>query len=419
MSDGPLRGIRVVEITTAWAGPMAGRVMAFLGAEVIHVESPTRVNSWRQNKDVPNPLSYPDKEPGDRFFDRSYLFNSQNVNKRSCILDLKKEEGRETLRQLVAVADVVTCNFRPGMLKRLGLDYAGLCAIKPDIILVEMPAYGLAGPQSGYAALGPTMEMAAGMSAMVSYRNGQPVVTGPSYLDPIGGFNGAAAILTALIHRQRTGEGQQIEVPQVEAAMQLIGAELLAAEDGEDALPDGNHVADMAPHNAYPAQGDDQWIAIAAETEQSWQSLCEAMGQPDLAKDARFANLELRLAHQDELDAIVADWTASHDKHDLAATLQNVGVAAAPVNSPRDVAASPYLARRQFFGELTHPIAGTHRHPGLPIHLSRTPGSQRRAAPTFGGDNDYVLREILGLSDVEASRIAASGAMTDRPNPGA
>ena len=420
MTAGPLEGVRVVELTTAWAGPMAGRVLGFLGAEVIHVEAPTRVNTWRANKDAPKPVNYPGFEPGERPFDRVFLFNSQNVNKRSLILDLKKPAGRNVLDRLLAVTDVLTCNFRPGTLQRLQFDYESLRARCPGIIVAEMPAYGLDGPESGYAALGPTMEMAAGMSAMIRYRDGKPAVTGPSYLDPIGGFNAAAAILTALVYRQATGQGQHIEVPQVEAAMQFIGPELLAAaESGSEPEPDGNHVVDMAPHNAFPARGVDQWVAIAAEDERQWQSLCLAMGRPALGTDPRFATLSARLANQGELDALIAEWTAGQDKHELAGRLQDLGVAAAPVNSPRDLAQSAYLRHRGFFTELEHIHAGRHPHPGLPIHLGRTPGSQRAAAPAFGADNDYVLRDLLGLPEAEIEAIKASGAVATVPMKGA
>lgn len=415
----PLGDIRIIELTTAWAGPMSGRVLSFFGAQSIHVESPNRVNSWRLNKDKPNPINFPDGEPGERWYDRSFLFNSQNVNKLSCILNLKTEEGRATLRKLVAIADVVICNFRPGTLKKLGLDYESLTAIKPDIIVAELPAFGVDGPMSGYAALGPTMEMAAGMSAMIGYPGGQPEVTGPSYLDPIGGFNAASAILTALIHRQQTGRGQYVEVPQVEAAMQLIGADILkAAETGLSVLPDGNHVSFAAPHDAFPAQGEDQWVAIAALDEQQWHKLCAAMAMPDLAADPRFATLKDRLANQPALTAIVGDWTRTRGKHETASMLQGAGVAAAPVNTPKDIAASPYLAYRGFFTELEHPHAGRHPHPGLPIHLSATPGAQSTAAPPFGGHNRHVLEAILRLSPDEVAAIEAGDAMTDTPMAG-
>lgn len=414
----PLEGLRVIEITTAWAGPMAGRVLGFFGAETIHVESPNRVNSWRLNKERPNPVNFPAGVPGDRPFDRSFLFNSQNVNKLSCILNLKTEEGRETLRRLVAVADVLTCNFRPGTLEKLGLGYKDLIRIKPDIIVAELPAFGRDGPMSGYAALGPTMEMATGMSAMMGYRGGQPENSGPSYLDPIGGFNAAAAILTALHHRQQTGQGQYIEVPQVEAAMHFIGAELLqAAETGVDPAADGNRVASMAPHDAFPALGEDQWVVIAAEDDEEWQALCKVIGQPELAADPRFATLAARHSNEDALTAILSGWTQGRDKHEVARLLQDAGVAAAPVANAADLAASDYLAYRGFFTELEHPDAGRHRHPGLPIHLSRTPGSQRSPAPQFGGHNRHVLEQILTLSPAEIARLTASDAMATVPFP--
>jgi crotonobetainyl-CoA:carnitine CoA-transferase CaiB-like acyl-CoA transferase len=263
------------------------------------------------------------------------------------------------LRRLVAVGDVLICNFRPGTLKKLGLDYESLKAIKPDIIVAELPAFGVSGPMSGYAALGPTMEMAAGMSAMIGYPGGQPEVTGPSYLDPIGGFNAAAAILTALIHRQKTGEGQYVEVPQVEAAMQLIGSEILkAGETGDDPAPNGNRVSFASPHDAFPTRGQDQWIAIAALNEGQWKRLCEEMGQPQLFDDPRFSTLARRRDNEDELTRIIAVWTGTQDKHELANRLQAAGIAAAPVQDPKDLADDPYLAFRGFFTELEHPDAG-------------------------------------------------------------
>ncbi|MQW61582.1 hypothetical protein GHK33_02390 [Sinorhizobium meliloti] len=416
----PLESLRVIELTTAWAGPMAGRVLAYFGAESIHVEAPNRVNSWRLNKDEPNPINFPARQPGERWYDRSFLFNSQNVNKLSCILNLKTEEGRATMRRLVSVTDVLICNFRPDTLKKLGLDYDALKAIKPDIIVAELPAFGTKGPMSGYAALGPTMEMAAGMSAMIGYPGGQPEVTGPSYLDPIGGFNAAAAILTALIHRQRSGEGQYVEVPQVEAAMHLIGPEiLLASETGQDPAPNGNRVSFASPHDAFPARGEDQWIVIAALDEGQWQSLCRIMGRPELSADPRFSGLERRRVNEDELTRLIAAWTAGEDKHELAARLQAAGVAAAPVQTPRDLAEDPYLAYRGFFTELQHPDAGRHKHPGLPIHLSDTPGAQLASAPPFGWHNRHVLERIIKLPPDQIAAIEKSDAMATEPLQGA
>jgi crotonobetainyl-CoA:carnitine CoA-transferase CaiB-like acyl-CoA transferase len=417
---GPLSGIRVVELTTAWAGPMAGRALAFLGAELIQLESPTRVNSWRLNKEAKNPVNFPDRNPGAQPYDRSFLFNSQNVNKRSLILDLKATGAIEVLRELLAKTDVLICNFRPAMLRRMGLDYDHLKLLKPDIIVAEMPAFGIEGPMADYAALGPTMEMAAGMSSMIGYQGGGPVTTGPSYMDPIGGFNCAAAILTALIHRQATGEGQHIEIPQVEAGMQFIGEEILAAIiHGQDPEPNGNHVRNAAPHDAYAAEGEDSWVAIAVTSDEAFKALCTTIGEPDLVLDPRYATFEERYRNQDLLREPITRWTRTQSKHAAAVRLQAAGVAAAPVQSPKDVAESAHLAHTGFFTELTHPDAGRHPHPGLPFRLSATPGGQRRAAPTFGQDTHAILTTVLGLGPEAIADLERSGAVASAPLPGA
>ena len=415
MTDLPLTGIRVLELTTAWAGPMAGRVLARLGAEVIHVESPTRTNSWRVNKGRPAPVNYPGLDPGERRWDRSFLFNSQNVGKRSFAVDLKTPDGLEAVQALARVSDVLTCNFRPGLLARLGLDHATLSRDVPGLIVVEMPAFGLDGPHAGYAALGPTMEMAAGMSAGIAYPGGAPSVTGPSYLDPVGGFNAAAAVLDALWRRRRTGLGCHVEVGQVEAAMQLIGPEILAAAEAGDVEPDGNRVPWAAPHGCYPALGEDAWVVVAAEGEEAWLALVGAMGQPALARDPRFLDLAARKANEDALDAIITGWTVDHEAHALARDLQALGVAAAPVQTPADLSRSDYLEARAFFTPLDHPVAGRHRHPGLPIHLSDTPLEDRTAAPSFGADNRWVLRDVLGWPEEKVAAMERSGAIADRP----
>ena len=406
---GPLSHLRVVELTTAWAGPMAGRILAFLGAEVIHVEAATRLDSWRHHSLVFNPRRFPGGIAGERPYNRASMFNSQNVNKLSLTLDLKKTGGSDAFLALLRTADVLVCNFTPGMLDRAGFGYARLREIKPDIIVCEMPAYGLDGPAAQTTALGPTMEMASGMASLIGYPGGPPVSTGPAYLDPVGGFNGAAAILAALFHRDRTGEGQHVEVPQVEAAMQFIGEHLLHAIAGGKAAPRaGNRVPWAAPHDAYRAAGEDEWVAVAAGTDAEFAALCGVLGQPGLADDARFARLADRLRHLDELDAIVTAWTRTRPKADAARLLQEAGVPAAPVQNARNAAESEYLAARGFFTVLDHPEAGRYPHQGLPFHLDRTPGGQRTPAPCLGQHTRQVL-EAAGLAPDEIARMDAAG----------
>ena len=409
----PLEGIRVVELTTAWAGPMAGRVLAWYGAESVHIESPTRTNTWRSNRDKPNPLTYPDLDPGDRPWDRCFTFNSQNVNKRSLVVDLKTEDGHATVSSLIGQSDVLICNFRPGMLDRLGFDYQTLSQDHPGIIVIEMPAYGLDGPDASYAALGPTMEMATGMSAMISYPGGKPTVTGPSYMDPIGGFNAAAAIMTALHYRDRTGHGQHIEMAQVEAAMQFIGPDLI---NGEDVIPDGNHLPTAAPHNAYPTMGEDAWIAIGCFSDEDWNTLAALVGGDAL--DPLYSTLEGRKANETLLDTLMADWTAKQDRHALATQLQAAGIAASAVETAPDLVASDYLRHRDHFTTLTHPVAGTHAHPNLPFHSDIAQGTSRTASPGYGEGNAHILRDVLKLGDDEVARRLASGAFADIPAPG-
>jgi crotonobetainyl-CoA:carnitine CoA-transferase CaiB-like acyl-CoA transferase len=220
--------------------------------------------------------------------------------------------------------------------------------------------------------------------------------------------------------RQRSGEGQAIELPQVEAAMQLIGPEILAAlETGAEPERNGNRRPDASPHDAFPAAGEDQWLAIAAFDDADWRALCAVIGRAALADDPRFATLAARRANEDALAAEITAWSRTQDKHAAAAALQAAGVPAAPVATPRDLSESAYLAARGFFAEIEHPDAGRHRYPGLPIHLSRTPGGPRSAAPTFGQDNVRVLTEILAMDAAAVARLERTAGMTDLPLPGA
>ncbi len=413
---GSLAGIRVVELTTAWAGPMAGRILAFLGAEVIHVEAAQRLDSWRMHQQVFSPYRFPRDGAGARPWNRAALFNSQNENKLSLTLDTKKPGGLETMLRLVGKSDVMLCNFTANTLDRMGLGYRRLRELKPDIIVTEMPAFGSTGPLSHATAIGPTMEMAAGMSSMVGYPGGPPTVTGPTYPDPIGAFHGAAAVLTALIHRQRTGEGQHVEVPQVEAAMHYIGEHILhALMTGCDPAPSGNRVDWAAPHDAFPASGADEWVVIAVTNDSEWRALCETIAESALADDPRFATLAERLRNRDALDERIARWTRGRDKHEAASALQAAGVPAAPVNGGKDGAESAYLKARGWFTVLDHTEVGRVAHESLPFHLDLTPGGQRRAAPCLGQDTRMVLADIIGLSAAEIDALTRAGTISADP----
>ena len=416
---GPLKGLRVIDFTIAWAGPMTTRSLAYLGAAVIKVEAPGRPDPWRAGYLDATPERFPGFDPGLRPYNRNVFFNTQSHDKWSLSLDLKAKGGVEVAQRLARDADVIIANFSPGVLDRLGVGYDALSAVNPKVIVVEMPAFGVGGPMAGHVAMGKSMEAANGMASLIGYGDGRPVLTGSAYLDPIGGLNATVAVLMALHQRGRTGEGTRVEVAQTESAAHWIGEYLLEElYRGVGDLPDGNHVPNAAPHDAYPCKGDDEWIAIAVRSEDEWHGLCAVMGRGDLARDARYASVASRLRFNAELDGQIAAWTSMQDKEDAAVALQDAGVPAAPVNNGRDISGDPALRAAGFVARLDHPDAGPHEYPALPYHLERTRGSMRRAAPLFGEHNLQVLAGILGLAESEIAALYESGAVTDEPWPG-
>lgn len=411
----PLSGINVLDLTTAWSGPMSTRILASLGASIIKVEGPARKDDWRGPTDGGHPARYPDGIPGERPFDRCYQFNTQNHDKRDLVVDVKTKAGLAIVHRLADRADIMIANFSAGTLERMGLGWEFLHARNERLIVVEMPAYGSDGPIKDHVALGPSMEMMAGMACIIGYGDGRPVTTGPAYLDPMGGFNSAAAVMTALSARKRTGQGQYVELAQREAAMHWIGeAIVLAGATGVDREPRGNRVESMVPHDAFRCSGADAWVAIAAADDAEFTALARVIGQPQLATDQRFATLEVRRINEDELTAIIAGWTADRDKHDVATALQAAGVHAAPVQNARDLHASLFLRYRGLTQRVTHPAAGTHDYQGLPLHISGWDLSIKRPAPGFGQDNDDVLAEI-GYSPEEITAFEAAGVTARRP----
>jgi crotonobetainyl-CoA:carnitine CoA-transferase CaiB-like acyl-CoA transferase len=411
----PLQGLRVLDFTQAWAGPMTARALAFLGAEVVKIENGARLDSWRGPPvGVNDPASYPDRVGGERPYDRNALFNTQNHDKKSISLDLKSPQAQEIARRLAAECDVVLANFSPHALAKLGLGYEALSRDNPKLVMVEMPAFGNDGPWSSHVGMGKTMEAAAGMASLIGYGDGEPVLTGPAYLDPIGGLHGAAAVMTALAERNRTGLGQYVEVAQVEAAMHWIGEYILeTGRTGAVFRAEGNRRPDMAPHDAFPCAGDDQWMVIACPDDETWRRLAAATGIAD--PDAKFGTLAGRLEHAEALKAALSAWTGARNKHETSDLLQAAGVPAAPVNSGADVWRDPFLRTRGFIHELAHPAAGVGEYPGLAYRLSRTPGAIRSPAPCFAEHTHEVLGSLLGLSRAEIDALVEAGVVLQHP----
>jgi crotonobetainyl-CoA:carnitine CoA-transferase CaiB-like acyl-CoA transferase len=419
-AGGPLAGLRVLDFTTAWAGPFTTRSLAFLGAQVIKIEPPAKLDSWRGAVRGGVRERFPDLHPGERPYNRSTLFNTQSHDKLSLALDVTRPGGRDVVLALARDADLVVANFSSGVLDRLGVGYADLSAVNPRISVIEMPAFGAGGPAAKHVGMGLTMEAATGMTGLMGYGEGRPAVTGGTYLDPIGGLHGAAAALIALYQRNSAGRGTKIEVAQTEAAAHWIGEFFLERLNaGPQWAPHGNRVPGAAPHDAYPCAGEDEWVAVAVRDDGEWKRLAAVIGRDDLASDPAYASAAGRAEHQDELRPAITGWTSARPKAEAAALLQAAGVPAAPVSNGRDIAGDPGLRAAGFLVPLEHPEAGRHEYPGLAFRLDRTPGALRLPAPCFGQHNRFVLSELLGLDDAAIAELYAAGAVADQPESGA
>jgi crotonobetainyl-CoA:carnitine CoA-transferase CaiB-like acyl-CoA transferase len=401
----PLEGVRVLDFTAAWAGPFCTQNLAHLGAEVIRIETTTRTACVTRL--LP---PFADDQPGPG---RAGYFNQYNQGKQSILLDLRQPDAVAIGLELVRHCDVVVDNFSAGVIDKLGFSYDTLRAIKPDIIQISMSGYGQTGPFRTFLSYGPPASALSGLFALTGYRGGDPAEVGVSYPDPNAGLMGAYAVLVALLHRDITGEGQYIDQSQWEAVLPHVAEGLLEWDlNGREPVRAGNRDRVMAPHETYKARGDDdKWVSIAVGTEEEWRALCEAMGQPDLTTDVRFASAARRKQNEDELDETVTAWTSTRDRWEVAKLLQSAGVAAFPSMSNRDLAEDQHLDEREFLVRLEHPAVGRRVHAGIPWRMSATPCTVRSSAPLLGADTDQVLTRLLGLSAADLQKLRDAGAI--------
>jgi benzylsuccinate CoA-transferase BbsF subunit len=392
----PLAGVKIVDLMWVIAGPTATRVLADYGATVVRIESSRRLDTCRTIGPFHNGT------PG---LENSGLFQNMNAGKLGITLDISQDAGRAVFLDLVRWADVVTESFSPKAMRAWGLDYDALKQVKPDIIMLSTCLMGQSGPQAQFAGFGNLAAAISGFFSLTGWPDRPPAGPFSAYTDYIAPRFTAAAILAALEYRNRSGEGQYIDQSQAESALHFLTPALLeytANRTRPQAV--GNRDVNLAPHGVYPTAGDDRWVAIAVRDTEQWADLCMAMQQPELIDDARFATIAARLAHQEELDEILAAWTRTRNGQDIEVILQELGVPASVVQGLYDVANDPQLAYRQHFVSIDHPRHGTTTVEGPRAKLSRTPGQVQRHGPTLGQDNHYVLDTILGYS---AERIAA------------
>jgi benzylsuccinate CoA-transferase BbsF subunit len=405
----PLSNYRVVDFGTAWAGPMAAQLLADLGAEVIKVETRTRLDGLRLGR----PMVGEDISGGDRGLwpELQPVFHGINRNKLGVTLDLKTPEGMALVKDLISRSDVVMNNYSPGVLERLGLAYPELRKLCPDIILVSMPAAGSTGPLRDILAYAPIIQALSGLMSLVGYSQEEPLVgeLQAPWSDVVAALHGSLAAVAALRHRNQTGRGQAIEVSQLEATTAMLGEGLLAFQmTGRVPTPQGNFDPDLVPHNNYPCSGDDEWVSIAVRTQEEWRAFCRALENPPWTQDARFLDKAGRLANIQELDRLVGAWTRRHSAADITRQLQDHGVAAMPVMNIGDQFADPHWQERQAYVDIEHPHVGAEWVYGMPWLLSDTPGSVRTPAPTLGQHNRQVFCRLLGLPVQELERLEAA-----------
>jgi crotonobetainyl-CoA:carnitine CoA-transferase CaiB-like acyl-CoA transferase len=404
----PLRDVRVADLTRAWAGPYATKMLGDLGAEVIKIEAPFRPDGRIGSQYLP------DNEPGTEPWNRNGVFYKNNRSKLGVALDLQQPEGKDLFERLVTVSDVVFENYTPRVMPQLGLGYEDLVQIKPDIILVSLPGLGGDGPARDWVAYGTTLDSRCGLTQIMGYEGGPPHRMGIAIGDPVAGMFGAMAALFALHQRRRTGEGQHIDLAQAEALTQLMGAPLADWSMNQRPRPRiGNRDPIHVPQGVYPCQGHDQWIAISVRSDEEWKALCTTIGHEELAP--RFPSPEARHAAHDEIDGIIAGWTQHVTKEQAMASLQRAGVPAGAVLSSKDLLFDPHLRARGFFQSVDHAGTGPRPQLGVSWKLSETPGRITRPAPRFGEHNRHVFEHLLGLTRAETDDLVTRKVTSDVP----
>lgn len=395
-----LNGIRFTDLTWAGAGPFGTKVFSDFGAEVLKIESMSRPDPVRRGG--------PFKD-GIGGTNRSGYFASRNTGKHSIALDLKTPEGRDIALRLIAQSDIVSNNFGPGAMERLGLTYDEVRAVKPDIIYLSMPMYGEDGPLSTLLGVGMTIAAVTGMMWMTGYGGQEkPLGPGTHYPDHAANpYHAAFAVLAALRHRRHTGRGMKIDLSQVESTANFVGTSLLEASirDAEPEHP-GNRSRSDAPHDVFRCAGEDAWCAIAVESDAEWLALAAAIGRQDLAARPDLRSAAGRLAAMAELEAAVGAWTASRGAVDAATILQTAGVPAARVASARDlVEEDPQLAARDYWQRLDHPEMGPSLFTSPPFRID---GERLELArpPLFGEHTEAVLSGLLGMSREQIADLA-------------
>ncbi len=404
----PLEGVRILDCGWIIAGPLSTRLLADFGAEVIKVESTTRPDVGRGNR---IPLFSRLPADANSNADAGGYFNDVNAGKLSCSLNLNQPQGRELLRRLVAVSDAIVCNLHGDQLDRWGVGYEEARKLNRRIIVITVPTMEAQGPRTRWRSFGDSFAAMSGIKSISGNPDAAPVNFGHQYPDfSANPFHAAIALMAALHHRERTGEGQFIEVSQYESTACLLGPAVLEyTSNGRIPGPDGNRSAAAVPHNIYRCRGEDSWCAISITTDAQWRALAACEGL-DALRNPEYESLPGRKAHEQEIDAIIEDWTVPWGRQQVARYLQERGVPAGPYQDTADMVERDPVLGERYFARRPHPVGREFLIHGSPIQATRG-RPQVEIAPLLGEHTMQVLEGTLGLTAEEIAEYAAAGAL--------
>lgn len=385
----PLKGVRILDLSMWWSGPMCTMYLGALGAEVIKVESVQSPDGFRFTLSTPK----------ENWWELGPQFVSANHNKLGATFNLNHPEGKDLFKKLVSMCDIIIENFTPRVMENFKLTYEELSKYNEKIIMLSMPAYGKDGPYRDQPGFAYTFEMLSGIAQLNGYKDDKPM-TVLGVADVIAGFTASFALLTALEYKERTGEGQEIELAQNEGCANYMGAPISdLVLNGRNWGRVGNRQPGIAPQGVYRSKGKDSWVAISITTDEEWQSFCKVINREDLLKDSVLQSVDGRTAFHDELDVQIEEWTKNFSHYEASNLLQQAGIPAGPVLEVHEIENDPFL--KDTFQQLSREYVGTHLYPSWPIKWNNERLQHISPAPTLGQDNEYVFKKLLNLSEDE------------------
>ena len=410
--------LRILDLTQVAAGPYTTMLIGYFGAEVIKIESSSRMDINR-GPVKPSPAThtvYPNNTPGKTPWNIAAHHIQRNVNKLCITLDLSNKEGKEQIYELIKISDVFIENFRASVVDRLGLDYESVIKINPSIVYAKISSQGNTGKEKNYGSLGSTLEQTGGLASVTGYLNEKPLLTNETFPDPMVGLFSVGIILSALRRRQMYGKGCFIDMSQRELTVNLIGEHILESQsDVKTPKLLGNSHKIYAPQGVYKCKGDDDWITISIGNDNEWSILCNIMNKTNLIDKNEYKSTFDRYKHQKEIDEIITDWTSSRSKYKLMSLLQEANIPSGVVSKGREVIDDPQLNSLQFWDNVNHPDAGKYKQVTTPWVFSNFTRNNTSPAHNLGEDNQKIFQNILGLDNNKYNYLLSNNVIGGNP----